>query len=172
VEAAEEGVVPRALRQVLDAAAAAGEGCRVRISIFEIYNEKLRDLLVFSSSAAAGAAAGGGGPLKKNNAPPRSSFGGGGGGGSRSSFLFGGSNGSGRASSFAPNVDRGGGVGARDSRDLPIREDQRGNIVVPGLNEVEVTVRVFFLNVCVGFARGDEIEVVVENKGKRLQCLG
>ncbi len=134
--AEEEGVVPRAVRQVLGAAAESESGRRVLISIFEIYNEKLRDLLV--SSAGSGpesskpAAASGSGKA-------RSSFGGTGGGG-RSSFLFGGSNGAGRAS-FAPNADRGGGVGARDSRDLPIRESQTGSIVVPGLNEVEVTVR-------------------------------
>lgn len=125
-----EGVVPRVLRQML-AHAGATDGCRVRISVFEIYQEKLRDLLVPSSSSV--------GPAKRKSFGSSSSS-------ARGSFLFGGSNGgSGPRASFAPptNADhnRGsGGVGARDSRDLPIREDARGNIVVPGLREVEVTV--------------------------------
>lgn len=144
---AEEGIVPRALRQVLaaaaDAEAEAGEegegggGCRVRISIFEIYQEKIRDLLAASDDAAAGAGAGN--KRKQSFGSSASSSAGGG----RSSFLFGGSNGATghHRASFAPGAaDRGGGVGARNSADLPVREDAKGNIIVPGLQETAVKV--------------------------------
>lgn len=145
---AEEGIVPRALRQVLAAAADAeaeageegeGAGCRVRISIFEIYQEKIRDLLAASDDAAAGAGAGAGTGKRKQSFGSSSSSSACGG---RSSFLFGGSNGAHHhRASFAPGgVDRGGGVGARNSADLPVREDAKGNIIVPGLQETEVKV--------------------------------
>lgn len=141
----EEGIVPRALRQVLAAAAEAeeeegdgGGSCRVLISIFEIYQEKLRDLLVFDDAGAAAGAGGGAGVKRKQSFGSSSSSG-------RSGFLFGGSNGAQQQhhqrASFAPNVDRGGGIGARNSADLPVREDTKGNIIVPGLNETEVKVR-------------------------------
>lgn len=156
----EEGIVPRALRQVLAAAAeeeedggGGGGSCRVLISIFEIYQEKLRDLLVFDDAAGAGADAGGGVWGKRKQSFGSSS------GSGRSGFLFGGSNGAQhhhhhQRVSFAPNVDRGGGIGARNSADLPVREDAKGNIIVPGLNETEVKVRVC---VFVGRARRPDL---------------